>query len=567
MKKNIVAAVLTTITLMTLTNSSFAQTGGNGVPKAIEPGAVNKKIEAGVKEEIKETKEAAKKVGEEKNKVENNVETSQKIDATVEKSGFVLNKIEFEGNTIYSDEELNKLVAEKVGSFVGLDELKNIMHTVSNRYEEAGYVTSFAYLPAQRIQGGVLKLKIVESKVANIDIEGNKWTRTGFLKNNIFKANGVKEGKPFNTNNLKKALGELNELSYLKGRIILEKAEDAESANIKLEVKDRVPLMFNAGWDNLGRDLIGKQRAVITSGYENITGYGDRLYVTNVLAARTYGLNTSYFLPLGPYGTEARVGYGYSDVEVGKEYRINGINGRAHDFNVGLIQPILETKTFKLTSDVTFDMLTAATFVNQKQTRLRYNTRAIRTGLNAIKDDSYGRWISRMEVSNGFGASNEGSPFVKFNPSLVRVQMLPYKTTGIIRVAGQLSPNKLQPVEQIQVGGMNSVRGYEEALNFGDKGYFFTAELRKTIPKLPDFKYLKLKDRVALAAFYDQGMTAEKNVGIGYKHFLQSVGFGFRYNINRYLNANFDFGIPLGRDRTGDQKGMRFHFKITSGII
>jgi hemolysin activation/secretion protein len=234
----------------------------------------------------------------------------------------------------------------------------------------------------------------------------------------------------------------------------------------------------------------------------------------------------------------------------------------------------VETKTFKLNSDINFDMITSTTNVNNtsgvSSVFNRYNSRAIRTGLNAIKDDSHGRWVSRFEVSTGipiFGGTKEGLPFVKINPSLVRVQMLPYKTKGLLRVAGQFSPNKLQPVEQIQIGGMNSVRGFEEGLNFGDKGYFLSLELRKTIPYLPDYKFLKLKDRVALAAFYDHGFSGIKGVPMGYHRFLQSVGFGFRYDINKYLHANFDFGIPLGRERTGDQKGMRFHFNVSSGII
>lgn len=563
MNKHIIV-LLSAIILANIGNSkSFAEAV---LPSSTEAGAVNKKIEQDVKNNIIDTKEKTKNKKEKENTLENKVETNQKIEATVEKSGFVLKKIEFEGNTVYTNEELQKLISEKVGSFIGMDDLKGIIRTVTNHYVDDGYITSFSYLPAQRIKDGVLKLKIVESKVASIKIEGNKWAKTGFLKNNIFKEKGVIEGEPFNTNKLQKALGELNEINYLKGRVILQKADDMESAQIILEAKDRFPLMFNAGVDNRGTGLIGKHRNVITIADENITGYGDRLYVTNVLASRTYGLNTSYYLPLGPYGTEMRVGYGYSDVSLGKDYRIQGINGRAHNFNIGLIQPIKETKTFKMESDVTFDMGTSATFINQRDLYHRYNTRALRMGLNAIKDDTRGRWVSRFEVSTGLG-SNDANSFVKLNPSLVRVQMLPYKTTGLLKIAGQYSPNKLFPNEQIAVGGMNTVRGFEEGLNYGDKGYFLTLELRKTIPYLRDYKFLKLKDRLALATFYDHGWSSVKGSDEGYHSFLQSVGFGIRYNINKYMNANIDFGIPLGRDRTGDQKGMRLHFNVSSGLI
>lgn len=561
MKKHI-KGLLAVAFAFSISGEVFAQVP----PPSVEAGAVNRRIESDIERKIKDIKETKK----EDTAYEEKIEKTEKIDGTVQKTGFVLKDVQYEGNTVYSEEELDNLIADKVGVFIGLDELKEIMNAVTNHYTDEGYITSFSYLPAQKIKNGVLKISIIESKVSSVTIKGNKWAKTGFLKNNIFKDQGVTEGKIFNVKNLRKALGEINELNYLKGRVILQKGEDMESAEIILEAKDRFPLMFNAGYDNRGRNIIGKQRAVLTVADENITGWGDRLYISNILASRTYGLNTSYFLPLGPYGTELRLGYGFSDVSLGKDYRIQKINGRAHNFTIGFIQPIYEGKTFKLESDITFDMLTSTTFINGGDVNHRYNSRAIRTGLNAIKDDTTGRWVSRFEISAGvpiFGATKEGLPFLKLNPSIVRIQNFPYKITGLLRAAGQYSPNKLQPVEQLQVGGMNSVRGFEEGLNFGDKGYFITLELRKTIPCLPDYKFIKLKDKLALAVFYDQGLATTKNVAVGYHRFLQSVGFGFRYNINKYLHANLDFGVPLGKDRTGDQQGMRFHFNISSGII
>lgn len=566
---------LMTFSFVNLCSPAFAD---DLQPSSVEAGAVNKKIESDVNDNILNVNNEAKNVKKDadKAKLENNVGDSKKINGVVEKTGFILKKIEFQGNTLYSEKQLNKLVSDRIDNYVELSQLKEIMRQITDYYYSKGYITSFAYLPAQKIKDGVLKVNIVESKISSIKIEGNKWAKTGYLKNNVFKANGIKEDKVFNVNNLKKSLGKINEMNYLKGRVILQKGEDNESTQIVLNVEDRAPVRFVAGWNNQGRDLIGVQRASLKTGYENITGYGDRLYATNVFARGTYGINTNYFLPLGAYGTELRLGYGFSNVELGKEQKSRQINGKAHDFNVGLIQPIFENKNFKLTSDVTFDMLHARTNEQVNLMHDKYDLRALRTGINAIKDDETGRWISRIEVSTGLpflGATTAHEPgqgcskFVKINPSLVRVQALPFRTTGILKVSGQYAPLNLLPVEQIQVGGMNSVRGFKEGVNFGDKGYFLNAEVRKTIPFLPDYKYLKMKDRIALAVFYDQGATRLKGVKANYQDFLQSAGFGLRINLSKYLYANLDFGVPLGKKRTGDQRGMRFHFNISSDVI
>jgi len=544
-------------------------------PSSVEAGAVNKTIEREVNKNLLDVNKENLKTNPPTPEY-NNMEKNKKPEGVKEKSGFTLKQVEFQGNTIYTNEQLNKIITDKIGSYVDMQQVRALMNSITAYYNNNGYITSFAYLPPQRVKNGVLQINIVESKVSDVEITGNKWTKTSYLKNNVFKANGVEEGKVFNINDLKKSLGKINEINYIKGRVTLDKAADDESTSVSLDVQDRAPLLLTAGYDNKGRNLIGVQRSVITVGDENITGHGDRLYVNNVLAKNTYGLNTNYFLPLGPYGTELRLGYGYSRVKLGNEERYRRINGHANDFNVGLIQPIFENQNWKITSDITLDMLHARTNINQDQLFDKYDLRALRTGINAIRDDRSGRWISRLEVSTGLpilGATTAHAPgqgsskFVKINPSLVRVQMLPYQTTGIFKVSGQYAPVNLLPLEQLQIGGMDTVRGYREGILFGDKGYFMNLELRKTIPHLPDYKYLPLKDKIAFAVFYDQGMARTKGIKANYKNFAQSVGCGLRINISQYLYGNLDFGVPLGRERTGDQTGMRFHFALSTNAI
>jgi len=574
LKRTLTLLVLFTA-LLNFSNNAYAD---SIQPASVEAGAVNKTLQKDLNENILNRN---KENPENKNtptptNYADNTNTNTKPNGVEGKSGFVLKQVIFQGNTIYTTEELNKVIADKMGNYVDMQQMRAVMNEITAYYNSKGYITSFAYLPPQRVKNGVLQINIVESKVAEVEITGNKWTKTGYLKNNVFKANGIEEGKVFNINDLKKSLGKINEINYIKGRITLDKSADDESTSVSLDVKDRYPALFTAGYDNRGRNLIGVQRSVLTVGNENITGYGDRLYVNNVLAKNTYGLNTNYFLPLGPYGTELRLGYGYSRVKLGNEERYRRINGHANDFNVGLIQPIYESQNFKLTSDITLDMLHARTNINQDQLFDKYDLRALRTGINAIRDDNSGRWISRLEVSTGLpilGATTAHAPgqgsskFVKINPSIVRVQMLPYETTGIFKVSGQYAPVNLLPLEQLQIGGMDTVRGYREGILFGDKGYFMNLELRKTIPHLPDYKYLPLKDRIAFAVFYDQGMARTKGVKANYKNFAQSVGCGFRINVSKYLYGNLDFGVPLGRERTGDQTGMRFHFGLSSNAI
>ena len=536
-------------------------------PSQVEAGTVNTEIKTKnlYKDLIQEkAKEEEKQESQEEPDLKMNVDEYKKLPAEIEKTGFILNKIIYEGNTIFTQEDLDKIGAEYLNNFVSLDDLKVIMNKITNHYNNEGYITTFAYLPAQKIQDGLLKITIVEGKVSKLNVKGNKWAKEGYLKNNVLKANGLKEGETFNVSSLRKSLGKINETDYLKGRVLLNKGDDLESAEITLEVEDRFPLMLKVGSNNQGRDLIGEERAVITLGNENITGWGDRAYTSTTLARNTVGVNTDYYLPLGPYGTEIRAGYGYTNVEVGKAYKSQGFVGKAHGFSTTLFQPIYEGKTVKYTSDLTFDLLNAKTLIHNDELYDKYKLRALRFGLNGIKDDSTGRWIGRFETHVGLPQSK----FCRLNPSIVRIQSLPFKTTGIFKASAQFATSNLLSVEQLQLGGMNTVRGYEEGTLLAHSGYFTNLELRRVIPYLPNFKYLPLKDRIELAAFYDQGLGQIRGQKVKSNNFLQSVGFGFRIHLTDYMNANLDFGIPLGGSVTPARKdAMRFHFNILSNVI
>lgn len=84
-------------------------------------------------------------------------------------------------------------------------------------------------------------------------------------------------------------------------------------------------------------------------------------------------------------------------------------------------------------------------------------------------DDSKGRTIANFGVdigTNGLGASEniyngQQSTFYKVVASLARVQRLPKKCIGIVRINGQYSPQSLYSAEQMYLGGVYSIRGYQ----------------------------------------------------------------------------------------------------------
>lgn len=501
---------------------------------------------------------------------------------------FNANEIVIKGNTIFKTSELEKYTSELIGKKITLEDVVNSAKQITKHYRDRGYLTSKAYIPAQKIKDGVINITILEGKVGEIKINETKWVKTSYLKNNLLKSNKFEENKVFNVNDLKGSISEINSQEYLKGKVILEKGKKVETTDIVLEVEDKCPLDLDIGWDNTGRNLIGVQRSTIGLSNDNLTGYGDKLYANTSLARRTVGVDSGYIVPLGDKGTKLKLGYSYSDVELGGMYKTYNIDGKSHDFNIGLQRPLYKGETLKITSDLTWDMRHSETTIGDTTTLNKYDVRALRTGVNLFKDDFQGRWASRFEVSTGipimggtdYVSSSVGSSrFVKLKSSLNRYQILPANMLGIFRSSVQYSPTTLLTAEQMQLGGMYTVRGFDEGVLLGDAGYNISLEVQKIVPYLPEVMHvpywkdktvkIPLKNNIKVAAFYDQGWA--KNVKQGkvahHTNFLQSIGVGLRCRLTKTLSANFDLGIPLGRKRYAGQNDVRFHFSISSDMI
>jgi len=506
--------------------------------------------------------------------------------ATLRASRFQLNKIVFSGNKVIQISELENVTSKIIGKEVSMDEILELTNKITNIYKQRGYLTSFAYIPPQKIENGLLEIAILEGKVGNITIQGNKWVKANYIRKNILKSNDFEQQKVFNVNDLRRSLGDINKSEYLKGQVTLQKGVEPETTDIILQVKERLPLGLTTSWDNTGRELIGVQKANIALSDYNLTGFGDSIYANVSFASRTFGLGTGYSLPLGDKGTRLNLGYSMSNIDLGGSYKDYEIKGKSHNFAVGITQPLLRGDNYDISSDFNFDMRHSMTKMRETQLN-KSELRVLRIGLNGNRYDQHGRWIARAEASTGLpllggtSISEEGigsSKFVKFNTNLIRVQALPFKSTGIFKISGQFSPNALLCPEQMQIGGMYTVRGFDEGLVLGDIGYNVSLEVRTPIPFLPQkltiplpkhAKNIYLKDRIQFAAFYDQGFahTIHQDYSEHYTNFLQGVGVGLRCYLTKYISANIDFGFPLGRDRSPDQNFAKFHFGLSSNLF
>lgn len=488
---------------------------------------------------------------------------------------FVLKKVTFQGNTKISTKQLNKLAENIIGKDIHLEDIMELTIKVSRYYQSKGYITSYAYLPAQEIENGNVLIVIKESKIVSKEVEGNRWERVWYFNN--VATYGLAKDKVFNARDLQGAMKNMNNKPHMRVAASISKNEDHDT-EIKLHVQDRLPLTLNLAWDDYGRNYTGRQRFTSVLGFENFLGFGDKIYGGSILSQDSTGALAGYSIPISKYGTRLAFDYSYSHVNLGGPYRSLGLTGDATSYSLRITQPIKSTATQDIAAYVSFDAINSTSKSQLFRENLSdYKLRVLRTGVNGMFDDSKGRTIANFGVdigTNGLGASEniyngQQSTFYKVVASLARVQRLPKKCIGIVRINGQYSPQSLYSAEQMYLGGVYSIRGYQPSELLGDYGVAGSFELRTPIPGLEKILPNKVKhwsNNIKLAAFYDWGYVKEHNNLYGYpQNFLHSVGVGTYINLTDAIYVQVGVGIPLGK-KYYNEENARMYFAINTDI-
>lgn len=490
---------------------------------------------------------------------------------------FHLNKIIFKGNTKISDKKLQKMADPLIGHDIYLEDIMDLTIEVSRFYQKNGYLTSYAYLEPQEIKDGVVVISIKESKLISKSIVGNKWEHDWYFKNVALTGQGLQQDKVFNSKDLQGAMKNINKEDYLKGSAEINKDKD-DNTVIKLKVADRFPLNFNLGWDDYGRNYTGRQRFTSMVGIDNFLGFGDKIYGGAILSSGSAGALAGYQIPINKYGTKLAFDYSYSKIFLGGPYQNMDIQGKAVDYAIRLTHPLINTATKELVASISVDSVSSKTdSVAMGQNIADYNLKVLRTGLNGMFDDKKGRTIANLGVdmgTDGLGASpnidnGPQSVFYKIVAGLTRVHRLPKNCIGIFRINGQYSPQSLYASEQMYLGGVYSIRGYQPSELLGDYGVAGSFELRTPVPGLQKVLPDKLKswsDRIKLAFFYDWGYVKEYNDLYGYpSNFLESVGIGTYISLTNAIDIQLGVGIPIGPKYYNDDSA-RFYFSINTDI-
>lgn len=146
----------------------------------------------------------------------------------------VVTEVRFEGNEVYSDEQLHELVFTAEGNVFNRVFFRHDLQRIQERYQKDGYV--LVKIGDVQVDGGVVTVQIMEPRVGEIIIQGNTRTRTRVIEREI----KVKTGDIFNSTVLRHSLNRIQGMGYFEDvNVGFEPTESPEVINLVLTVVEQ----------------------------------------------------------------------------------------------------------------------------------------------------------------------------------------------------------------------------------------------------------------------------------------------------------------------------------------
>ncbi|MGE4357347.1 MAG: ShlB/FhaC/HecB family hemolysin secretion/activation protein [Candidatus Omnitrophota bacterium] len=481
----------------------------------------------------------------------------------VKEEKVLIKKIVVSGVTYFKEEEIRKIVSPYENKELSFREMQEIASLLTELYRTNGYITSRAYIPPQDLAEGTLEIRVLEGKMGDLEIRGNRYFKTRLIEKKIT----LERGEPFNYNQLRRNLMKLNEHPDRLVRSVLTPGKERGETDVVLEVQDRLPIHYGFEYDNFGSRFVHRDRYALTFDHNNLTGNDDILSLKYQIAeADTYALKTLRYLL--PFGEDWELGFfgARSRMKLDEELRDTDSRGDSMLLSLFLNKYLIDEENLDLRLTGGFDYKRVRNYLlgtlNSEDA-----LRVLKLGFDLDHADKNGRTIFTDEFSLGLPSlwgglsavdadasrAGAGGKFTKWNIYLLRLQKMPLNSSLLWKNNLQISPYILTATEQFQIGGITNNRGYPPAEKVGDEGFASSLELSSRLGFIPEtinvpFTQDKLRDAFTVIAFYDwaHAQLHRPDAGEEKEETLRSAGWGMRLNLpRRNLAIRLEFGWPM----------------------
>jgi hemolysin activation/secretion protein len=481
-----------------------------------------------------------------------------------------------EGNTVLPVLAIEKAVYPYLGPNRTIGDVENARASLERAYQGGGYLTVFVDIPEQKVEGGVVRLRVTEGKVERLKVSGNRYYSRGVIRA------GAPSLAPGGVPYFPQVQEELAQLQSPTRKItpILKPGREPGRVEVELQVEDKPPVRAELELNNRQSPNTEPLRLQAVAGFDN-------------LWQRDHSV--SLFAQTAPQETESLVVVsGTYLMPVGEKYRLAlyavksdsdvaaigdvDVLGAGTIVGARLVRPLRPRERYfhSLTFGVDykdFDDTTSLQGADSFETPISYTPMLVQYGGSYLGDKGTTEgsvalnFLVRSELLGNTDSEFENKRFnarasyAYLRADLRREQRLPHGLILSARLGAQFTDQPLISNEQFAAGGVDTVRGYLEAEQTGDNALLARLELRS--PNLARKVGERVNELIVLGFVDAAYLTLEDPLPGQLDSFtLAGTGVGLRLRAFGHFDGALEVGIPLESTTFTERYDPRVNFRV-----
>jgi hemolysin activation/secretion protein len=467
---------------------------------------------------------------------------------------FLVKRIRITGNTLLPTSPLHALVSESEGHRLTLGDLQSLADRISEAYHAAGYPLARAYVPAQTLRDGVVKIDVVEARYGKIVLQNHSSVSDKTLRKVLAP---LQPGQPVANRPLERSLLLLSDVPGATASSVVRPGDQPGTSDLVVDVSAAPRYAGTIGVDDFGNRYTGRAR--VNGGFDinGLLHRGDLLQ----LGAASSGGGMSYFqggyrMLLGGQGTTLRAGVSTLHYHLRHGLEALDAHGSALVGSLALAHPFIRSTAGNLYGQIEFDR---KLLKDDIEAALLHNDRHLDVGsamLAGDQRDAHGVTNFRFGVSHGkvdftdslaevidqLTARTAGG-YSRYVVSVSRLQQLDPANAIYVGYNRQWASKNLDTSAQFFLGGPGTVRGYDTGALSGSQGDLLTAEFRH------DFHLPSMPGRWQATLFADTGrVEVYKDAFVGGVNSgrASSAGVGLHWATPGEWFVDFSASRPIG---------------------
>ncbi|PIB55385.1 ShlB/FhaC/HecB family hemolysin secretion/activation protein [Pseudomonas sp. 2995-1] len=467
-----------------------------------------------------------------------------------------IRKLQIDGGTVYPLNDVALAFEPLIGHETNLAQLIEATRSITRRYQADGYLLSYAFLPEQRFDDGLVHVILVEGYIRDYQVQGDIGSVSSYVEK---LADKLKAERPLTRKAFERYTTLMGAIPGVTLQAQVPPPGTTDGGTHMQITASRKPFTTSMSLNQASR---GGTQALLTATSNSQTAMGEQLSVSGLFPPgddKEHYYRAAYSQFVNAEGTQLVLSGERYRADPGTNLQLGGgFELKPHQaidrFSIGLSHPLIASPTESLTLGTRFygvDQKTRYQLVGFPQ---RFD---IETNLRAVAFEGDWRKADADQLRilsaglyqgiDGMGAKTRSDleglkpdlDFFRLRLSGVQSNKLFGNVQGVLSGALYWSDDTLPDSERATFGGQNFGRGYPDDQGSGDKGWGMAYEV--------NYSYNRAGEWVRILQPYivfDRAKTWFNDQPIKGNN-LSSAAVGLRFGDAKYYNIALEAAKPM----------------------